>query len=530
MERSRSVEDHVEGPDGGSGATRPVRLLCVKAVVIGAGLGGLSAAAHLARAGLDVTVLEHHSVPGGYAHEFKRGDFRFDVALHALDGAGPGGWLHPILEELGIDLAMTRLDPLYRARYPDVDIVVPADLAEYRAQLESLFPLEREGIRSLVEALRQVSHDVGRYTLDRRHGERPAPFEMLERYPAMTTAFSQTWSELVGGHIGDARLATILSTLWGYLGLPPSRVSAGLFALAWISYHVGGGYYPAGGSQALSRAFEDVVTRHAGKVLYRQTVNGITVRDGTAVAVTTERGLTVDADIVISNASPVDTMRFLGTDALPDEYVQRRRADVPSLSTLVLYLGLDRDIGAEGWKAHEVFVADTFDTDADYKAAISGDFSKASMVIADYTHIDPGCAPAGKSVLAILTLAPWEYADTWGTGGDLDGYRRNPRYRALKGAAGELLLTRAERLIPGLRDSVEVMEVATPLTNHRYGLATHGSIYGREQTVDNLLRKVSPKMPIPNVFLAGAWVGGGGMSTAIGSGRTAAGIVLSRFG
>ncbi|GBE22614.1 phytoene desaturase [bacterium BMS3Bbin01] len=502
----------------------------MKAVVIGAGLGGLSAAAHLARAGIDVTVLEHHSVPGGYAHEFKRGDFRFDVALHALDGAGPGGWLYPILDELGIDLAMTRLDPLYRARYPDIDILVPADLTEYRAQLESLFPLEREGIRSLIGALRRVSHDVGLYTVDRRQGTRPAPSEIPARYPAMANAFSRTWSELLGSHIGDARLRALFSTLWGYLGLPPSRVSAGLFALAWTSYHVGGGYYPAGGSQALSRAFADVVTRHAGEILYRQTVNGITVRDGTAVAVTTERGLTVDADVVISNASPVDTMRFLGTDTLPDHYVERRRADVPSLSTLVLYLGLDRDIGAEGWKGHEVFVSDTFDTDADYKAAISGDFANASMVIADYTHTDPGCAPAGKSALVILTLAPWGYADTWGTHGDLDGYRRNPRYRALKGAAGQTLLRRAERLIPGLQDSIEVMEVATPLTNHRYGLATHGSIYGREQTVDNLLVRISPKMPIPNVFLAGAWVGGGGMSAAIGSGRTAAKIVLSRFG
>ncbi|NIA24692.1 MAG: FAD-dependent oxidoreductase [Gammaproteobacteria bacterium] len=498
-------------------------------VVIGAGLGGLSAAAHLARAGLGVTVLEHHSVPGGYAHEFKRDDFRFEVALHALDGAGPGGWLYPILEELGIDLPMTRLDPLYQAHYPDIHITVPADLAEYQAQLRSLFPGEREGIDSLVEALRRVSHDVARYTLDRQHGERPAPFEMLERYPAMARAFSQTWSELLEGHIRDARLTTIFSTLWGYLGLPPSRVSAGLFALAWNSYHVGGGYYPVGGSQALSRAFEDVITRHAGEILYRQTVNGIVVRDGTAVAVTTERGLTVDADVVISNASPVDTMRFLGTDVLPDDYVQDRRADVPSLSTLVLYLGLDRDIRAEGWNAHEAFLSETFDTDADYAAAMSGDFSKASMVIADYTHTDPGCAPAGKSVVAMLTLAPWEYADTWGTGGDLVGYRRNPRYRALKRAAADILLARAERLIPGLQDSIEVMEIATPLTNHRYGLATRGSIYGREQTVDNLLVRISPKTPIPNVFLTGAWISGGGMSTAIASGRTAAEIVASRL-
>ena len=501
----------------------------MNAVVIGAGLGGLSAAAHLAKAGMNVTVLEHHSVPGGYAHEFKRGEFRFEVALHALDGVGQGGWLHPILEELGINIAMTRLDPLYGVRYPDLDIAVPADLAEYRALLAELFPLEREGVRDLIENLRQVSHDVGRYTVDRHGGSRPTPGEMLERYPAMAGAFSRPWSELLTDYIHDSRLATIFSALWGYLGLPPSSVSAGLFALAWNSYHVGGGYYPPGGSQALSRAFEHVVNSHGGKVLYRQTVNGITVRNGKAVAVTTERGLTVDADVVISNASPSDTIRFLGDDVLPSDYVVRLRNDVPSLSTLVVYLGLGMDLGAEGWDHHEVFVADTYDTDADYRAALSGDFEHTSMVVADYTHVDPGCAPPGKSALAMLTLAPWGYEDTWGTDGNLGGYRRNPQYRALKDRAAEVLLSRAERLIPGIRGSIEVMEVATPLTNHRYGLAPQGSIYGREQTVQNLLVRTSPKTPIPNVLLTGSWVSGGGMSTAIGSGKTTAGIVLSRI-
>lgn len=501
----------------------------MKAVVVGAGLGGLSAAAHLAKAGVDVTVLEHHSVPGGYAHEFKRGDFRFEVALHALDGAGPGGWLHPMLQELGVDLEMTRLDPLYGARYPDLDIVVPADLTEYRALLEDLFPNERAGIRSLIDTLRRTAHDFGRYSSERKVGTRPTPTEMMERYPAMTLAFSQPWSSLLDDHISDPRLTAIFSTLWGYLGLPPSQVSAGLFAMAWNSYHVTGGYYPIGGSQALSRALEEVITANGGAVLYRQTVTGITVREGFAVAVTTDRGLTVEADVVISNASPTDTVRFVGEGVLPQEYVAGLRRDVPSLSTLVLYLGLGRDVGAEGWSEHEVFVADTFDTDEDYAAALSGDFANTSMVIADYTHIDPGCAPKGKSALAMLTLAPWDYADTWGTGGDLRGYRRNSKYRALKEAAGDVLLSRAERLMPGIRDSVEAMEVATPLTNYRYGLAPHGSIYGREQTVENLLVRTSPKTPIPNLLLTGSWVSGGGMSTAIGSGKTTAGIALSRF-
>jgi len=194
------------------------------------------------------------------------------------------------------------------------------------------------------------------------------------------------------------------------------------------------------------------------------------------------------------------------------------------MSNLIVYLGLDRDLVAEGWDHHEFFLSDGYDTDADYAAMAAGDFSKTGMVIANYTDTDPGCAPEGKSVLVMLSLAPWGYENVWGTGGDLAEYSENPEYRRIKEAAADILIDRAEALIPGLRDSIEVKEIGTPLTNLRYGLSPGGSIYGREQTVENILNRRSPKSPIPNLLFAGAWIGGGGMSAALGSGRTAAAI------
>ena len=113
----------------------------------------------------------------------------------------------------------------------------------------------------------------------------------------------------------------------------------------------------------------------------------------------------------------------------------------------------------------------------------------------------------------------------WGTGGDLEDYSTNADYLAVKGEAGAILVDRAAAVIPGLKDGIVIEEIATPLTNVRYGRQPFGSIYGREQTVENMFsNRRSPKTPIPNLLLAGAWVAGGGMSTAIGSGRTAAAI------
>jgi prolycopene isomerase len=215
---------------------------------------------------------------------------------------------------------------------------------------------------------------------------------------------------------------------------------------------------------------------------------------------------------------------MIGDEHFDETFLASVEGDVAALSNLVVYLGVDRDLAAEGWNHHEFFLADGYDIEADYEAMVSGDFSKTGLVIANYTDADPGCAPEGHSVLVMMSLAPWDYQNVWGTGGDLNGYSENPEYVRIKDEAADRLIDRAERLIPGLRESIVVREIGTPLTNVRYGLSPEGSIYGREQTVENLLNRRSPKTPIPNLLLAGAWVGGGGMSTALSSGRTAAAI------
>lgn len=496
------------------------------AVVIGAGLGGLGAAGYLARAGHAVVVLEYHTVPGGYAHEFQRRGFRFEVALHALDGAGPDGWLGPILEDLGVTdrVEINGVDPFYTARFPGLELTVPADLSAYLAGLKAAFPDDSDGIDSLFSAIQRVGLDTSRYGIERTAGRRPTPVEMMERFPDMAAAFSQSWKAFMDGHIDNSRLQAVVSTLWGYLGLPPSMLSAGLFSLLLNSYHTTGAWYPKGGSQAISRAIVDEIVQRGGSVHFRNRVTKIEVEEGRVVAVETDRGLRVEAEVFISNASPSSTVELTGSDHFDDVFLAGVDRDVPALSNLVVYLGLDRDLTSEGWHHHEYFLANGYDIEADYEAMVDGDFSQSGLVITNYTDADPGCAPSGSSVLAIMSLAPWDYQNVWGTGGDLSGYSENPDYLRIKDEAADLLIDRAESVLPGLRESIVVREVGTPLTNVRYGLNPEGSIYGRQQTVENLLNRRSPKTPIPNLLLTGAWVGGGGMSAALSSGRTAASI------
>ena len=502
-------------------------------VVIGAGLGGLSAAGYLAKAGKKVLVLEYHTVPGGYAHEFRRGKYRFDVALHALDGAAPGGWSYPILKDLEVfdQIHFHRIDPFYTVQFPNQKVVAYADLMMYESELVKHFPHERDGIHKIIADMVETYWQVRRFDAEGQLSIRPPLEKIPVLYPKMLASMSMSLEEYMSQFIHDSELKTVFTTLWGYYGLPPEKLNAAVFIFPWVSYHLMGAYYPEGGSMAMSRALEATLKKYGGEIRYKQTVNKIEIKDGRAVAVVTEKGLRVEADAIISNANSPDTLlKFVGREHLPADYVRGIEEAKPSISNFVLYLGLDRDLQAEGYTDHEIFVRDDYDSNAAYQAALDGDFARAGLSITNYSIADRGSAPEGGTVLNIFSLADWNSDNQWGTGGNLENYSDNPQYNELKKAATEILLDRTEKLIPGLRKSIKYMEVATPITNWRYSRNIGGAIYGSDQTVENSnMGRLSSQTPIKNLFLAGAWTFGGGMSAAMLSGRDTSCMVVGQL-
>jgi phytoene dehydrogenase-like protein len=496
-------------------------------VVVGAGLGGLSAAGHLQAIGHDVVIIEHHSVPGGYAHNFTRHGYRFEVALHALDGMQPGGWAYPMFETLGAFDAIEfhRLDPFYTASFPDFEIDVSTDIPEYIGAVAELFPDQRAAVIELFEGIRAVGHDTAKFASDRRSGLRIEQAEMPAHYPAMAMAFATNWEQFLERFSLSDEVRALVSTLWGYLWLPPSQLSAGQMALTLLTYHSSGAWYPSGGSGAMTKAFAHKIIEGGGQIHYRNDVISIEPTGPMGVTVSTHKGLVVHAKAVVSNASPRGTIDMLPSGSVDPSLSAAEDGEMPPLSNHVVYHRLHRDVGVEGWSHHEYFDMPSYDLEAEYAAIMRGDFQNAGMIVSNYTIADRGCAPEGGSVLSLTTLAPWDYEDVWGTGGDVENYSKNDEYLRIKDAAGDILIDRLGELIPRLRDAIVVKEVATPLTNVRYAMQPGGSIYGREQTVMNQMNRRRPKTPVPNLFLAGAWVGGGGMTACVGSGKSAAGAV-----
>jgi prolycopene isomerase len=405
--------------------------------------------------------------------------------------------------------------------------VAHADLMMYESELVKHFPHEREGIHKMIADMVETYWQVRRFDAEGQLGIRPPLEKMPALYPKMLNAMSITLEEYMSQFVQDQELKTAFATLWGYYGLPPEKLGAAVFIFPWVSFHLMGAYYPEGGSMAMSRALEATVKKFGGEIRYKQTVNKIEIMNGRAVAVVTEKGLRVEADVIISNANSPDTLlKFVGREHLPADYVTAIEAGKPSISNFVLYLGLDRDLQADGWNHHEMFVSENYDSNAGYQAALNGDFAHTGLSITNYNIADRSSAPEGGTVLNIFALADWNSDNQWGTGGNLENYNDNPQYNELKKAATEIILERTEKLIPGLRKSIKYMEVGTPITNWRYSRNVGGAIYGTDQTVDNsYAARLSAKTPIENLFLTGAWTFGGGMSAALLSGHDTSRIV-----
>lgn len=527
-------------------------------VVIGAGLGGLSAAAYLAKTGKRVLVLEQLPTLGGYAGEFKRGAYRFEASLHTVDGVAPGGWSYHTLKDLGLldRMSFQRLDPCYTACYPQHHFNIPADALIFEAELVRFFPQQARGIRELMDAMMSVYAEVRRFINDGELFTRPGKEAYATQYPHLIAAERMNWAVFMAQYIDDERLKAMLSAGWIHLGLPPSRLNAVNFIVYWISSHYFGTWYPEGGSAALSNALKQAVINHGGEILTQQRVRQIEIYEmhtsyarkgllefiihtaadvifsrGTpkkqrtcGIAVETEQGLQVETSSIISNIDPIVTLfKLVGQEKLPEQYVDRLTSLTPSLSGLVVYLGLKRNLYSQGWQPYESICSDGYDTEADFDAALNGDFSKTSYTITNYSRLDPAYNAEGGTTLALFTLAPWDYANQWGTGGDLEAYGQNASYLELKREAAHTLIRRAEKHIPGLRQSIKYIDIATPLTFWRYLQHTQGAIYGAQEAMQGLFNSgLGESTPIENLFLTGAWVNGGGVGTTLLSGRNTA--------
>jgi phytoene dehydrogenase-like protein len=405
-------------------------------IVIGSGMAGLAAAGLLAKAGKKVLVIERHDRPGGCAHGFQRGKYKFDSAVHVTSGCEPlsfgeGTMIHDLLSVLGVRDLCTFLpiNPFYAAIYPGFRLDPPTGIAEFIDAHAQHWPKEKNGMRQLLRLHARVNREAHRLPSDISSYE---SVRLPEEYPLHYQYRDATLGQVMDEYLTDPRLKTVFSTLWSYQGLPPSRVSFVKWSSMFLSFIHTGVYYSKGGFQKLPDALVAGLEKHGGEILLRSPVRRILVKDRKVTGVMLEHGQRIQAPIVVSNADATQTFEELvGPEHLPRQYVKNLRQLRPSLSAVAAYMATNLDLRQMGAE-HENFIYKSWDHDETYDAMVEGRPYHVMMSVPSLA--DPSLAPPGEHVLSAITLIPYNLVESW---------------REEKGRYVERLRSRSKRCSPG---------------------------------------------------------------------------------
>ena len=476
-------------------------------IIVGAGIGGLTAGALLAKRGVKVLLVESHNRPGGYCSCWSRtsargGSFRFDAGVQDFSGLGERGPIRQLLRTLDAEqrIEWRRVRHLYKK--DGLGFRVPDDPAEMVEALGALFPEERVGIAAFFHEMEAVYREL--YADIELTGGVPMPpatFEGMLIWPS-THPHAARWMkrpfvEMLDTFLVDPRLKDLLTTVSEYVTDRPETLSVVDMAPL-FGYYLDGGAYPIGGSQRLADLLSEVIVEHGGKVLLRTRIRRILVENGRVAGAESAIGRVHRAPIVMANGDVVSMLTDLvGELHLSAHYLEKLRGMRRGPSAILLSLELDKvpDLPVR------IFVRQ----------------DGLGFGIGNPSAIDPTLAPPGCAALTLLYLLSDQAALAW--------RRKDVGYHDDKDRFADLLIAATEAsVLPGLRRSIIHREVAGPPTFALYARTRNGNIYGAARGQWH----PSSKSPVPGLLLVGAGTSTGpGIEAVVVSGITAANLVMA---
>ncbi len=503
------------------------------AIVIGSGIGGLSVAALLAKAGRAVLVLERHYVAGGFTHTFRRNRYEWDVGVHYIGEVHQkGSLLRRLIDHLSEgNLHWAPIaDPYDTAVFGDASYEFWSGAARFEEKFAEYFPAGREAVRRYLKVVDDCTDAARWYFM----AKGLPPILDLLMGPVLRRRFLRfsdrtTW-EVLSSLTRDPQLIGVLATQYGDYGLPPRQGSFAIHAMI-AKHYRDGAAYPVGGAGQFARTIVPVIEKGGGKVLVSAAVERILTAEGKVRGVRLENGDEILAPQVISDAGVLNTYgRLLDPGDQAFYRLDRRpQAIRPSLAHVCLYIGLKKSADELRLPQTNYWVYPGYDHDENMRRYLENPSAPMPVAFISFPSAkDPEWEKShpGMATIEAVGAAPYEWFERWE---DKPWRRRGPDYEALKESFSKRLLEEVFRRVPQIRGHVDHAELSTPLSTRHFANYSRGEIYGLEHTPERFRQNwLRPRTPIKGLYLTGQDIVTDGIGGALFGGVLAASVILRK--
>lgn len=491
-------------------------------VIIGGGVGGLTAGAYLSKAGMKTLLLEKNENIGGLAGTFFLDGYRFDV------GGTPPYSLLSMLKDLGVHELVEFLpinNPAWSMYFPGFTIYGPKKKDEFLKQFQGLCTSrEFQEFNDILSSV--ISIDMEKYSkLNQNLSESKIkffmgllkcnPFELMK----VATLMMQDSTQWLRKNITNNDLFEVISFISGAHWMYPSARVPALLTVLILSWFTGKSsemlHLIKGGNINYSLALEKAIERHNGVVKTNMNVKKILVKNGEARGVILENGEEIAGKSIVSNIGIRETVKYLvGIEHFEEGYVRKIESLKPSPSLFKVCLGIKKKPDLNS--AINIKICDMKES-AWWEAIEEGHLpEKPPLFIWNKSLIDSSMAPAGSYNVYIHTPAPYRHRD-----GDWDEVKKKER---------DKVMTVMEELIPGISGQIDFEWVLTPKDMEAYSGQEGGGILALEPSIEQFMKFPEMDLPIKNLYCVGATVkGGAGIYGAANTGKLCAQKIINQL-
>ncbi|MBL7717392.1 MAG: NAD(P)/FAD-dependent oxidoreductase [Flavipsychrobacter sp.] len=504
--------------------------------IIGAGIGGLTAAALLSRFGYSVCVLEKEPHEGGYLAGFRRKDFRFDTAIHWLNQCAPGGMAEKVFRILGSD--HPKVIPQQRIRRykgETHDYLLTNNPDELKAQLIAEFPDDKDGIERFFKAAKRLGYSFANFGNIFRTEETMNVFEKMANKIKLLK-FALPFIQFIG-YSGEKGIKKGLNKYFKderihKIFCSDTELLSCLVPIGWAYY---GDYQspPKGGGQVIGEWMRHVIEYCGNDLFFKCDVKQVLVDNNQARGVAFEhRGqrYEVKSRYVIA-ACDVELLyeKLLPPAVIPGKLKDKLREAELYSSSVTISIALDCPPEQLGFGEELIHLSSEL---VPRDEQCGGDPTKSEISILAPSYRDRSLAPEGQGTLVLFMPAYMHLNNNWEAGIDEQGnYVRGDEYKKLKHHIADVIIKRVEELIaPGLREHILFYDVATPVTHWRYTGNKNGTMMGAKPGRANMQNKIAHyQTPVKNLLLGGHWAElGGGVPIAVKAGANACLLILQK--